>query len=129
MSDWTPELKQEVIDAYKKAEPTPETSMEIVKDLAEQFEKSPNGIRIILSKAGVYKKKAASSTATTTATAAGDKDKPKRISKAEALAELTSAIKDAGQEVDEEILVKLTGKASQYFAGLLRSIAAGPDED
>lgn len=125
MSDWTPELKQEVIDAYKAANPTSENSMEIVKELAERFEKSPNGVRLILSKAEVYKKKAPGSASTGTTPAAGDK--PKRVSKSDAIAELTSAIKDAGQEPDEEILVKLTGKAAQYFSGMFRAISVSAD--
>ena len=42
---------------YEEAEPTPETSMEIVKDIAEELDESPNGVRMILTKAGVYVKK------------------------------------------------------------------------
>ena len=35
--------------------------MEIVKDIADEFEESPNGVRMILTKAGVYVKKAPAS--------------------------------------------------------------------
>jgi len=54
---WTDELKQEVIDAYLAQDPTPETSMEIVKDIAKEFEQSANGVRMVLSRAEVYVKK------------------------------------------------------------------------
>ena len=42
---------------YTSAEPTPETSMEIVADIAEQMGESVNGVRMILTKAGVYVRK------------------------------------------------------------------------
>ena len=54
---WTDEKKQEAIDMYVGEEPTPENSMEIVADIAEQLEESPNGVRMILTKAGVYVRK------------------------------------------------------------------------
>ena len=54
---WTDESKQEAVEMYNEAEPTPETSMEIVKDIAEHLGESPNGVRMILTKAGVYVKK------------------------------------------------------------------------
>ena len=57
MSTWTDETKQEAIDMYVSEEPTPENSMEIVKSIAEQLDQSPNGVRMILTKAGVYVKK------------------------------------------------------------------------
>ena len=54
---WTDESKQEAIDMYSSADATPETSMEIVKDIAEELNESPNGVRMILTRAGVYVKK------------------------------------------------------------------------
>ena len=54
---WDDEKKAAVIEAYEGADPTPENSMEIVKDLADEYEESPNGVRMILTKAGVYVKK------------------------------------------------------------------------
>ena len=38
-----------------------------------------------------------------------------RVSVADAQASLTSALSDAGQEVDDAIIGKLTGKAAVYF--------------
>ena len=42
-----------------------------------------------------------------------------RISKQAAQDALIAAIQDKGGEVDEDIISKLTGKAAQYFTGLL----------
>ena len=54
---WTDESKAQAVSMYEEADPTPETSMEIVKDIAEELDESPNGVRMILTKAGVYVKK------------------------------------------------------------------------
>lgn len=117
---WTDEKKAEVIEAYESANPTPENSMEIVKDIADEFEESPNGVRMILTKAGVYVKKApASGGAKSTASNGGSGG---RVSKAAAIESLSAAISDAGQEVDQEILDKLTGKAAVYFTGVIAAI-------
>ena len=37
---WTDESKEQAIEMYQDAEPTPETSMEIVKDIAEELGES-----------------------------------------------------------------------------------------
>jgi transposase-like protein len=117
MAEWTDELKQTAIDLYLKGEPTPENSMEVVKEVADAMDQSPNGVRMILSKAGVYvkkeaasgAKKATSSTASTTT----------RVSKEDAHAQLVAAIESRGATVDMEIVSKLTGKAAIYLAGVL----------
>lgn len=117
---WTDEKKAAVIEAYESAEPTPENSMEIVKEIAEEFEESPNGVRMVLTKAGVYVKKAAASgSASKSSSSTGGGT---RVSKAAAVEALTAAIQDAGQEADEEILGKLTGKAAQYFTTVINAI-------
>jgi hypothetical protein len=116
---WTDEKKAEVIEAYESADPTPENSMEIVKEIAEQFEESPNGVRMILTKAGVYVKKTPAAGASKSSGSTGGGT---RVSKAAAVEALTAAISDAGQEVDEEILSKLTGKAAQYFTTVITAI-------
>ena len=54
---WTDEQKAEAVEAYTDSDPTPETSMEIVKQIADDMGQSPNGVRMILTKAGVYVKK------------------------------------------------------------------------
>ena len=71
---------------------------------------------MILSKAGVYVKKtpAASSSSGGSASTGGS-----RVSKAAAQEALVSALTDIGAEIDNDIVEKLTGKAAQYFAGVL----------
>ena len=119
MSEWTDELKAEVISKYEESEPTPENTMDIIAELAEEFEKTPNGIRMILSKAGVYVKKTPSKS---TGGSAEKKTGGVRVSKEEAFASLTTAIENAGKEVDETIVSKLTGKAALYFATLINEL-------
>lgn len=114
-NEWTDDLKQQVVESYEAAEPTPETTMDIVKELAEEFEKTPNGIRMILTKAGVYVKKTVSSSSGTSKASSGTK----RISKADAIGSLKTVIEAAGKEVDHDICDRLTGKAAVYIAGLL----------
>ena len=112
---WTDEMKAEAVESYEMANPTPETSMEIVKQIANDMGESPNGVRMILTKAQVYVKKTpAKSNGSGTSTST-------RVSKAAAVEDLTAAITDMGGTVDEDIVGKLTGKAAMYFAGLLRS--------
>jgi len=117
---WDDDKKAAVIEAYEEANPTPENSMEIVKDLADEYEESPNGVRMILTKAGVYVKKTpAASTKSSGGSTGGT-----RVSKVAAQESLIAALTDAGQEVDNDIVDKLTGKAAQYFAGVIAAINA-----
>lgn len=116
---WTDELKSEVIAKYEAAGPTPENSTEIIKDIAEEIEMSPNGVRMVLVQAGVYVKKDPGASTTKTKTAASG-DKPARVSKESAIAELKAAIEDMNKPVDEDILSKLTGKAAVYFLSVLK---------
>ena len=113
---WTDESKEQAIEMYQDAEPTPETSMEIVKDIAEELGESPNGVRMILTKAGVYVRK------TPAAKSSGGSPGGGRVSVADAQDKLTSVLGDAGQEVDAAIISKLTGKAAVYFANVIESL-------
>ena len=113
---WTDESKAQAIEMYEDQSPTPETSMEIVKEIAEELDESPNGVRMILTKAGVYVKK----TPAPKSSGGGSTSTSTRVSKADAVSDLTAAITDSGGTVDEDIVGKLTGKAAMYFAGLLR---------
>jgi len=74
---------------------------------------------MILTKAGVYVKK------TPAAKSSGGTTGGTRVSKAAAAEALIAALGDAGQEVDEEIVAKLTGKASQYFTKVIQAINEG----
>lgn len=128
-TQWSPELEAELSSLYvSKMEAFPEderpgVSMEIVAEIANEAGVSPNGLRMKLSKAGVYVKTAPAKKAATTktegATGAG------RTSKADAQAELRAAFNDAGLEdgfLDEAIVEKLTGKAAAHLAEAIRKI-------
>lgn len=116
--EWTDEITAQVIADYQSADPTPENTMEICKQIAEEIGASPNGVRMLLSNRSVYVTKGAGSKKTSSAGG----DKPKRVSKADAQAELTAAITDLGGEIEEAIIEKLTGKAALYLAGVLRGL-------
>ncbi len=111
---WDDAKKAEAVDLYSSQEPTPETSMEIVKDVADSLGESPNGVRMILTRAGVYVKKAPTKSSSSNSTG--------RVSKADAQNTLRDAIQDAGQEVDMSIIDKLTGKAAVYITGIINAI-------
>jgi hypothetical protein len=116
---WTEEQKTEAISAYKAANPTPENSTEIIKEIAEDLEQTANGVRMVLVQAGVYVKKdtnvkTPSGTSGTKGTATTT-----RVSKDSQIAELREAIIKNKSEVDEEIISKLTGKAAAYFAKII----------
>ena len=113
-NEWTEELKQQVVEAYEALEPTPETTMDAVKEVANDFGKTANGVRMILSKAGVYVKKTVAASESKSSNGG-----TKRVNKAEAIATLKKTIEDAGKEVDNDICDRLTGKAAVYFTELL----------
>jgi hypothetical protein len=122
---WTEEQKQEVIKMYTDAEPTAETSTEIIKDIAEQMEQSANGVRQILILAKVYVKKepgAASSKPSKEGAAST------RVSKDTLITNLKNVIKDMGGEVNDEILDKMTGKAAEYFTNILTNATEAQDD-
>lgn len=119
---WTDELKSDVIEKYTSAGPTPDNSTEIIKDIAEEIEMSPNGVRMVLVQAGVYvKKEASAGSSKTTSKTATSGEGSKRVSKESAIAELREAIEAKGAAVDEDILSKLTGKAAVYLLGVLKA--------
>ncbi len=117
---WTDEQKQEAIDAYLKANPTPENSTEIIKEIAEDMEQSPNGVRMILVQAEVYVKKDAGAAKAPTATKEGEA--PKRVSKESSINAFVAALTAAGAPVDEEITSKLTGKAAIYLLSVVKAL-------
>lgn len=120
---WTDELKQQAVAAYKAASPTPETSTEIIKDIAEELEQSANGVRMILIQAGVYVKKEAASG--TSKSAKADGEGSKRVSKEDAINALKTAIENAGADLNDEVLDKLTGKAAVYLTTVLSQVVKG----
>ena len=112
---WTDEAKAQAVEMYTAEEPTPENSMEIVKMIAEELGESPNGVRMILTKAGVYVKK-------TPAVKSSGGTGGGRVNVAAAQDELSKAISDMGEEADMAIISKLTGKAAMYFVGLINKL-------
>lgn len=114
---WNDEKKAKAVELYLAAEPTPETSVEIVKEIAKELEETTNGVRMILTKAEVYVKQAAKAGGAKTA-ASGDK--PKRVSKADSIQALKEVLEAEGVEVDMEIVEKLTGKQAVYFTELFK---------
>lgn len=117
---WDDVKKAKAVKMYTDANPTPETSIEIVKEIAEALEETPNGVRMILAKAEVYVKQAASGGASKSSTSDGDK--PKRVSKADSISALSELIQSQGITPDNEILEKLTGKQAVYFTELMKKI-------
>lgn len=111
---WTDETKKQAVDAYLAGEPTAENSTELVKEIAEEMEQSANGVRQVLVQAGVYIKKDAVAGTKGTPTK-GASDKAPRVSKESQIAELKALIEAKGQEADDEVLSKLTGKAAAYL--------------
>lgn len=129
---WNDETKAQAVKMYLDAEPTPTNSMEIVKEISDEIGESPNRVRMYLSQAkrddgsSVYIKKDGTAAKTTTTASGGDK--APRVSKEGAQQALTTAIEEAGADADAEIISKLTGKAAQYFAGVIAKIAAGSED-
>lgn len=120
---WTDEKKAQAIKKYKEGNPTPENSVELVKEIAEELEETANGVRMILTTAGVYVKKAAA-----TGGAGGEKKAAStRVSKADSIQALKDIIAATGQDVDDEILDKLTGKQAVYFSAIFKSLDTSED--
>lgn len=113
MTEWTQELKDSIIKQFLDQNPTPETSIEIVKGIAETEELSANGVRMVLIQAGVYVKKDQGEKPAATGSAG------KRPSKEASIAELKTAIAARNLPLDTDILDKLTGKAAVYLLTLV----------
>jgi len=117
---WTTEKKETIIASYVETmekeydndEDRAKATTEVAAELAEIHGEATNGVISVLSRAGVYYKKSAVVKAKP-ATAG-------RINKAEAHKTLTDLVTTvAPDNVDVEIISKLTGKAALYFAGVL----------
>ena len=113
---WEEEKKQQAINMYTAEEPTPDNSMEIVQEIAAELSESPNGVRMILTRAGVYVKKTPATRSTANGTGGG------RVSVADAQQSVRNAITDQGMEVDDSIIGRLTGKAANYFAEIINKV-------
>lgn len=122
---WTDEVFAEMEAEYKArmldlGDDASKHSAEVVAEIAGTYGTTPNGFRMKLSKAGSYIKKEAAASGTKTK---GESKGGSRTSKATAHAELKAALSDAGiadDDVDAEIIEKLTGKAALHLADLIR---------
>lgn len=128
MSEWTQEQKDELVARYQEEmdkfpeEEKGQHSTEVCTALAKEFDKTTNGVRIILTKADVYIKKTPTAKAATSNSSGGG---TKRINKAQAHEELKGVISTVDQDlIDEEIISKLTGKAAQYITGVIQQAVA-----
>jgi len=119
---WDDVKKAKAVELYKEAEPTAETSVEIVKQIAEELGETANGVRMILSKDGCYIKSAPAAGGSATAKKDAKPATPK-VGKDDKIAALANAISAAGMVPDNDILSKLTGKAADYFVTVLAGFA------
>ena len=106
---WDEDKKQQAVDMYTAEDATPETSMEIVKDIAEELGESPNGVRMILTRAGVYVRK-------NPVSGSGGSTGGGRVSKAECHQMLADAVYNIGGTLDMSIIDKISGKAAKHIA-------------
>lgn len=119
---WTDSQKEQAKQMYLDGNPTAENSSELIKEIADELEQSPNGVRMVLIQAGVYVKKA-EGTGTSKTTKTGDKatgEGTKRVSKESQIAALKELIENRGKTADDEILGKLTGKAAAYLVDVFK---------
>lgn len=116
---WDDAKKEKAVEMYLALEPTAETSMECVKEVAEKLGESPNGTRMILSKAEVYVKVEG---AKTVKKEPAEGKTTTRVSKESAIGDLTATIEGLGMTADAAILEKLTGKAAVYFNDLFKKV-------
>ena len=120
---WNDEKKAAVIEEYKRImaedfdtdEQRAGVTVEVVKQLADQFGETANGVRMVLQKADVYIK-----AANTRTTSKSSGEGAKRVNKAEAIQSLKNSISAVDPAlVDDDILDKLTGKAAAYLVGVI----------
>lgn len=118
------EMKQEYVARMEElGEDAPKHSAEVVAEIAAAHGTTPNGFRMKLSKDGSYIKKEAATSSTKAKS--GESKGGARTSKATAHAELKAALNDGGvseDDIDSDIIEKLTGKAALHIAELIRKV-------
>jgi hypothetical protein len=119
---WDDAKRAKAIADYTGSNPTPTNTQEIIASIAEDLGESVNGVRLILSKAGVYVKQGDTAkpkpAVTKTATKA---DGTAKVTKADSINALVAAIKSTGYILDREIVDKLTGKQAIYFTAVIKA--------
>lgn len=123
MAPITDALREEVIQAYVETiegypeEERPKVTMEVVNSIAQEFSLTPNSARVILTNAGVYILKKVEPKAAAASGGTGA-----RVNKESAHKALVAALEAIGTEdVDMEVVTKLTGKAAQYLATCIQN--------
>lgn len=119
---WDDAKKAKVVEMYEAENPTPENSVQIVKQIAEKVGETPNGVRMVLSKAEVYVKASGPTSTTKKDSSKDGETKTPRVGKADKIERLSRAIAASGMSPDNEILDKLTGKAADYFASVIEAL-------
>lgn len=130
---WTDELKTEAAEMYVERiaeydeDKRPAASAEVLKSIADELGFTVNSVRAIVQRATdadgnpIYVKASKAAKPTKSGAASGGK----KLSKADAQAELVSALKDANADVSDElveVIEKMTGKAAQLLAASIRTI-------
>lgn len=145
---WTDEIRKEMADDYIEkmeiAGNDGNKSMDIVNEIRESFAQkgeafTSNAIRLMLMAQKrptdedpigiVYIKKTAGSTPASSGTSASTSSGTAKLSKAEAQKQLSDAISAINPDlVDSSIIDKMTGKAAQYFMGVVLEIQSTTPE-
>lgn len=125
---WDDAKKAKVVEMYEAENPTPENSVQIVKQIAEKVGETPNGVRMVLSKAEVYVKASTPTSTTKKDSSKAGEEKAPRVGKADKIERLSRAIAATGMSPDNEILEKLTGKAADYFATVIETLSKAMED-
>lgn len=126
---WTEELKQEVTNEYTvriqelPEEERPLNSMRIIEELSVEYGFTKNQVRGVVQHSPNYVKAGRAKPAATAAA-----DKPKRVSKADAQANLASLIEEIGQEPDRDMIAKMSGVQANYVFGVLKAFQMSVEE-
>jgi hypothetical protein len=115
------DINDQIEEAYLKNNPTPENTMEIVMELAEEFGKSANAIRLMLGKRGVYVKKAATKPAPkTTKKEGGAVVNSRGAAKSTVVQQVFNLAESKGvTDLTQEDLGKLTVKQLTFILNLV----------
>ena len=116
---WDDVKRAKAISMYTEGKPTPANTIELLKSISEDLGETANGVRMILQKAEVYVKKEEGEKKTATKEKA---EGTARVSKADSIAALVSAIEATGYIVDNDIIDKLTGKQAIYFTSVINAV-------
>jgi len=118
MKDYITEYVETMENQFETAEERAANTVEVVNHIAKKYDMTPNSLRYKLSQEGVYIPKGSTGVKKESASSGS-----KRVSKADAIQALKTAIGAAGIEVDDTICDKLTGKAAQYFHTVVTELA------